>query len=224
LLNNDLIEPSTSPWSSPVILVKKKDGTYRFCVDFRKLNAETVKDAYPIPCPEEQLDALVNARYFSSLDLASGFWQIPMDKNDQEKTAFVINNGLYQFKVMPMGLTNAPLTFEEHIERLEEVISILHDAGLKIKFSKCQFGLTEIVYLGHLINEHGIKPDPKKVEAIINVKEPTNVTEVRSFIGLCSYYRKFIPQFSKIAEPLLNLTRNNVSLIGILIVKMRLRA
>jgi hypothetical protein len=118
LLNHELIEPSESPWSSPVVLVRKKDGTIRFCVDFRKLNANTLKDAYPLPKPEEQIEILAKAKYFSLLDLASGFWQILMDKNDKEKTAFVINNGLYQFKVMPMGLTNAPLTFQRAMDKI----------------------------------------------------------------------------------------------------------
>jgi hypothetical protein len=235
-----LIEPSESPWSSPVVLIKKKDGSHRFCVDFRHLNSDTIRDAYPLPRADEQLEALGNARYFSSLDLASGFWQIEMDQNDKEKTAFCVPNGLYQFKVMPMGLTNAPLTFQrmmdqilkhlnwkkclcffddilifsstfdEHLIALDEVLSTLARANLKVKYSKCQFALNEITFLGHRITQEGICPDPAKVSSLVNIKEPTNITEVKSFIGLASYYRKYVKNFSEIALPLLNLTRKNV--------------
>jgi hypothetical protein len=243
MLEKDIIEPSDSPWSSPVVLVAKKDGSTRFCVDFRKLNKSTLKDAYPIPKPDEQLNALVDSKYFSSIDLTSGFWQIEMHSGDKEKTAFCIKNGLYQFKVMPMGLTNAPLTFQrcmdnilrtvnwkkclcffddilvfgrtfdEHLARLAEVISIIQAANLKINLNKCKFGLTETTFLGHLITGDGIKPDPSKVQAIINIQQPTSVTQVKSFIGICSYYRRFIPKFSEIAQPLFNLTKQTTKFL-----------
>jgi hypothetical protein len=177
---------------------------------------------------------------FSSLDLASGFLQIEMNQNDKEKTPFCVPNGLYRFKVMPMGLTNAPLTFQrmmdqilkhlnwkkclcffddilifsptfdEHLIALDEVLSTLAQANLKVKYSKSQFALNEITFLGHRITQDGICPDPTKVSALVNIKEPTNITEVKSFIGLASYYRKYVKNFSEIALPLLNLTRKNV--------------
>jgi hypothetical protein len=203
-------------------------------------NTETIRYAYPLPRADEQLEALGNARYFSSLDLGSGFWQIEMNQNDEEKTAFCVPNGLYQFKVMPMGLTNAPLTFQrmmdqilkhlnwkkclcffddilifsptfdEHLIALDEVLSTLAQANLKVKYSKSQFALNEITFLGHRITQDGICPDPTKVSALVNIKEPTNITEVKSFIGLASYYRKYVNNFSEISLPLLKLTRKNV--------------
>ncbi|KAK3099399.1 hypothetical protein FSP39_003829 [Pinctada imbricata] len=237
MLKNDIIEPSSSPWSSPLLLVVKKDGSVRFCVDFRRLNSVTRKDAYPLPKIDETLDTLSGASWFSTLDLASGFWQCQMHENDREKTAFSTHKGLFQFKVMPFGLCNAPATFERLMElvlrgliwerclcyiddvvvfgnsfetalkNLEIVLKRLRKANLKLKPSKCVLFQTEVLYLGHVVCGEGIKCDPKKLEAVKSWPVPKSVPEVRSFLGLAGYYCRFIPTFSSIASPLTRMTR-----------------
>ena len=234
-----VIEPSTSPWASPIVLCKKKDGTVRFCIDYRKLNQITEKDAYPLPRIEDNLDALRGARWFSTLDLASGYWQVEMDENSKEHTAFCTKYGLYQFKVMPFGLCNAPGTFErlmetvlrgmqweravlylddiiifskdvdEQMDRLEEVFERLKKANLTLKSSKCHFFQKQVEFLGHIVDQQGIHTDPKKIEAISNWSVPKRVKEVRAFLGITGYYRRFIKNYSQIAKPLHQLTENN---------------
>lgn len=234
--NKGIIEPSSSPWGSPVVLVRKKDGTVRFCVDYRKLNNITQKDAYPLPRIEDNLDALRGSTLFSTLDLASGYWQVQMAKEDKEKTAFNTKYGLYQFKVMPFGLCNAPGTFErlmetvlkgmqweravlylddiiifsnsveEHLHRLQEIFERLKEANLTLKPSKCHFFQEEVEFLGHIVNKDGITTDPKKVEAVRNWEVPKRVKEVRAFLGLTGYYRRFIKDYGQIAKPLHELT------------------
>ena len=228
MLRRGVIEPAYGPWSSPVVLVKKKDGRVRFCVDYRRLNAMTVKDAYPLPRIDDSLDSLAGARWFSTLDLASGYWQVDMAPGDKQKTAFTTHRGMYQFKVMPFGLCNAPGTFErlmevvmrglqwhvclvylddiiifaetltEHEARLETVLGRLREAGLKIKASKCQLVRQSVNFLGHVVDEHGVGTDPQKVEAVMGWPMPQSVPEVRSFLGLCGYYRSFVPDFASI--------------------------
>ncbi|UYV84941.1 hypothetical protein LAZ67_X004064, partial [Cordylochernes scorpioides] len=232
MLKSGIVKPSDSPWSSPVVLVKKKDGTWRFCVDYRRLNKITRKDVYPLPRIDDTLDSLKGASVFSTMDLKSGYWQIEVDEADREKTAFVTPDGLFEFKVMPFGLCNAPATFErimdnllrglkwniclcylddiivfsktmeEHILRLEMVLNCLSKAGLTLNLEKCHFGSRRMKVLGHLIDGDGIYPDPDKVEAVRNFLRPKNVSEVRSFLGLCSYYRRFIKSFADITGPL----------------------
>ena len=240
MLEQGIIEPSSSPWQSPVVLVRKADNTLRFCVDYRKVNEVTTKDSYNIPNITESLDYLSGAKYYCSLDLASGYWQVEMSSDDKEKTAFATPyHGLYQFNVMPFGLCNAPGTFErlmenvlaglqfktlliylddiiipcktfkEGLEHLATVFSRFKTAGLKLKPRKCHLFQKEVKYLGHKVSENGIQTDPEKIEAVKAWPTPTNVHEVRSFIGLCSYYRKFIKSFSEVAEPLHRLTRKN---------------
>ena len=234
MLQEGVIEPSSSPWSAPVVLVRKKDGTYRYCIDYRMLNKVTVGDAYPIP--RVSFDQLEGAKWFSTLDLQSGYWQVEMDQADKEKTAFVCKEGLFQFNLMHFGLTNAPSTFErlmemvlaglqyqicliylddvivygksfeEEISRLGKVFCRLQDAGRKLKPQKCVLFQKQVTYLGHIVSERGVAPDPAKIESVKGWPTPTNVTEVRSFLGLAAYYRRFIKDFSRIASPLHRLT------------------
>ena len=239
MLSADIIEPSNSPWSSPVVLVKKKDGSLRFCIDYRKLNAVCIKDSYPLPRIDDSLDALAGAKCFSTLDLASGYWQVGMTEEAKQKSAFVTQSGLYQFKCMPFGLCNAPSTFErlmeqvlaglqwqiclvylddvivysqnftEHVERLEIILRRISGAGLKLKPKKCHLFCEKVIYLGHEVSANGIATDPEKVKAVQEWGIPKNLTDVRSFLGLCSYYRRFIPKFSTIAKPLTKLTEKD---------------
>ena len=243
MLEKNIIEPSYSPWASPVVLVTKKDGTTRFCVDYRRLNALTRKDAFPLPRIQDVLGTMGGARYFCTMDLASGYWQIRMQDQDKEKTAFVTRQGLFHFKTMPFGLCNAPATFqrvmekvlmglqweqclvylddiiifgptfEETLQRLHHVLDRLKIAGLKLKAKKCDWFRRSVEYLGHIVSPEGLRCDPKKVEAVLNWPVPSSTKEVRSFLGFASYYRKFLPNFSDIAEPLHRLTRKHVRFI-----------
>ena len=233
-----IIQPTSSPWASPVVLVPKKDGTTRFCVDYRRLNAVSRKDVYPLPRIEDILSTLGDANYFSTLDLASEYWQIEMEESSRPKTAFA-TQGLFEFTRMPFGLCNAPATFqrlmqvilaglewkccfvylddilvasqtfEEHLAHLVEVFSRLQKAGLRLKPKKCAFLRDEVAYLGHIISQEGIRPDPAKVHKVRTFPVPTDVTTLRQFLGLASYYRKF--SFAKVASPLHDLTKKGSS-------------
>ncbi|GBN63772.1 Retrovirus-related Pol polyprotein from transposon 297 [Araneus ventricosus] len=191
-----------------------------FCVDYRRLNKITKKDVYTLPHIDDALDCLAGAKTFSVMDLKSGYWQIEVDDKDREKTAFATSDGLYEFKVMPFGLCNAPATFErmmgtvlrglkwnicicylddiivyapnfhEHKLRLRKVLKCIQEAGLTLNSNKCSFGKKKLTILGHLVDEHGIYPDPQKTAAITKFPVPENVSDVRSFLGLCSYYRR----------------------------------
>ena len=240
MLERKIIRPSASPWASPVVLVKKKEGSYRFCVDYRRLNALTKTDVYPLPRIEDYLDALSGVRYFSTLDLAAGYWQVPMHPDSVEKTAFVSHAGSYEFLVMPFGLKNVPATFqrlmanvlaglpqrvcmdyiddilvvgqtfEEHLENLRTVLQRLREAGLKLKPSKCDLLKTEVQYLGYVVSADGIKIDPRKTQAVRDFPVPTNVRSLREFLGLTSYYRRFVDGYSRMAKPLYQLTKKDV--------------
>ena len=211
MLEKGIIRESTSPWSSPIILVKKKDGEMRFCVDYRKLNSVTVGHAHPLPRVDDILDSLGNSHYFSTLDLKSAYWQISVEEKDRHKTAFVTQRGLFEFNRMPFGLVNAPTTFQrgfnEHYNRLKTVLERLRSHNLRVKLAKCTIAAPQVAFLGHVVTVSGIMPDPAKIEAVNNITSPRNIRDIRSFLGLTGYYRKFIPGFSSIAMPLLQLTQ-----------------
>ena len=222
-----------------MVLVRKHDGTYRMCVDFRKLNQRTQKDAVPLPITDDVLEALGGARWFSCLDLASGYWQMQVKEKDRPKTAFSSHCGQFQWTVMPFGLTNGfasftclmnlalggltwthclvylddiivwDPTFDDHLHRRRLVFDGIQAAGLKLKPSKCQFLKREVTFLGHVVSAEGIKRDPAKVEAVKTWPAPLDVKELQSFLGLASYYRKFISRFSIIVEPLYKLCRKS---------------
>jgi len=237
-LKMGIIRESSSPYAAPVVLIPKKSGKLRLCIDYRGLNAKTRKDAYPLPRIEEALDALNGAKYFCSLDLAHGFYQLPVAEEDIEKTAFRIGTGgLYEYLRMPFGLTGSPgtfmrlmdkifgdqnfqtiltylddilvfgRTFDETLERLQMVLSRLKDNNLKVKPEKCQLFKEKLHYLGHLISKEGMAPDDEKVKAITNWPKPETDTQLRGFLGLAGYYRRFVPQFAQLASPLHNLLK-----------------
>lgn len=240
MMKAGIVEHSKSPWGSPALLVEKADGSFRFVVDYRKLNSVTRVDPYPLPNIQETLSQLGSARYFSVVDMASGFWQIEMDPTDKEKTAFNTTNGHYQWTRMPMGLVNSPAvwqrtadvvleglvgqvchvymddiviyseTFDQHMKDVESVLRRLRGAGLKLKPKKCQFLKAEVKYLGHMVSAAGVRPDPEKVSSVQSFPRPTNLREVREFLGLIGYYRRHINQFSREAKPLTRLTAKNV--------------
>ena len=240
MLELGVIRPSTSAWSSPVILIKKPDGSDGFCCDLRKVNSVTKKDSYPLPKISDTLDTLSGSQFFTSLDLMSGYWQISMDSTSREKTAFVTHAGLFEFNVMPFGLCNAPScfqrlmecvlrglnwkialiylddvlvysrTFEDHIKHLRLVFDRFREANLKLKPKKCHFGQNKVKYLGHVITKDGIRPDPEKISAIREYPVPCKVKDVRAFLGLANYYRKFVKNFAKIAGPLHDLTKKGL--------------
>ena len=236
LLRANIIRPSNSPFASPMLLVKKKDGSDRLCVDFRALNKNTVADRYPLPLIADQIARLQTAKYFISLDMASGFHQIPIHPNSAEYTAFVTPDGQYEYVTMPFGLKNAPSVFQRAIfnalgdlaysyvvvylddvliiadsidqalERLDIVLSTLVNAGFSFNFSKCSFLKTSILYLGYVIHNGEVRPKPGKIHALSSLPAPTTVTQLRQFIGLASYFRKFVPKFSQTMKPLYALT------------------
>ena len=237
MLDGGQIEPSDSPWASPVVLVTKKDGTTRFCVYYRRLNALTTKDAYPLPRIDDSLRLRGNQQWFSTMDLASGYWQVAMSPEAKRKAAFVTNEGLFQFRVMAFGLCNAPATFERLMDRVlcgmrwsrclvylndvilfggtvtealgrqEEVLCRLSNFGLQLKAKKCTFMQTEVLFLGHIVGHTGLACDPAKLAAVRNWHAPDKVKGVRQFVGFVGYYRRFVKDFADLAEPLVALTR-----------------
>ena len=234
-----LIRPSESDWISPVVLVKKKDGGLRMCIDFRRLNSVTRRDPYQLP----RIDTLINrtqgCSYFSSIDVLSAFWNVPMAEEDIEKTGFTCAAGNFEWTRMPFGLINASSTFqrlmdkvvsglpsvaayiddvfvfstswEEHLEALDKTLARLAEAGLKCKLAKCSFGGDSVKCLGQLVTQHGVSIDEDKIQAIKDLPRPMDATGVRSFIGCVNYFSNFIKDYAQIAAPLINLTKKKVS-------------
>ena len=236
LLKAGVIRESESPFSSPIVVVKKKNGDVRLCVDYRKLNLQTIRDAYALPNLEESFSALAGAQWFTVMDLKSGYYQIEMEERDKQKTAFVSPLGFYEWNRMPQGITNAPSTFqrlmekcmgdihlrealvflddiivfssslEEHEARLLNVLNRLREHGLKLSPEKCQFFQTSVRYLGHIVSRDGIKTDPEKVKALKTWPMPKTLKELKSFLGFSGYYRRFVQDYAKIVKPLNSLT------------------
>ncbi|CAI5671513.1 unnamed protein product [Oreochromis niloticus] len=224
------------PWAAPVVMVRKKTGGWRPCVDYRRLNAVTRKDSYPLPRIDDALDYIAGSSWFSSLDLRSGYWQVELAAEARPKTTFTIGQGLWQFRVMPFGLCNAPATFERLMERvlkdiprarcvvylddllthardfeqavanLREVLTAIRRAGLKLNPAKCNLLARQVKFLGHVVSEKGVATDPEKVVAVGDWPPPSNVAELRSSLGLASYYRRFVKDFATVASPLHQLT------------------
>ncbi|GJW95871.1 putative nucleotidyltransferase, ribonuclease H [Tanacetum coccineum] len=243
LTDRGFIRPSTSPWGAPVLFVKKKDGSFRMCIDYRELNKLTIKNRYPLPRIDDLFDQLQGSSVYSKIDLRSGYHQLRVRERDIPKTAFRTRYGHYEFQVMPFGLTNAPAVFmdlmnrvckpyldkfvivfiddiliysrnkEEHANHLRIILELLRKEKLYAKFSKCDFWIHIVQFLGHLIDNQGLHVDPAKIEAVKNWTSPTTPTEVRQFLGLAGYYRRFIEGFSKIAKPLTKLTQKNKNYI-----------
>ena len=239
MLSDGVIVPSNSPWASPICLVPKKDGSTRFCVDYRALNNVTIKDRYPLPLIQDIFDQLGGKRVYSVCDLKSAYNQLRVASRDQQKTAFVCHRGQFQYTVGSFGLANMPSIFqrtmelalsellgkcvwifiddlviasgspEEHIRDLEAVFALLRRAKLSLKGSKCYFGKTNVQLLGYIITPDGIHSDPEKVRAIVEMPAPQTVKQVRSFVGMVNYYSKTIPGYSRVVEPLTKLTRKN---------------
>jgi hypothetical protein len=240
LLEKGYIRPSTSPWAAPVLFVEKKVGTKRMCIDYRALNEVTDKNKYPLPRIEDLFDQLRGASVFSKIDLRLGYHQLRIRPSDIPKTTFITKYGLYEFMVMSFGLTNAPAYFmylmnsvfmdcldkfvvvfiddilvysqneQEHEEHLRKVLQRLRDCQLYVKLSKCEFWISEVLFLSHIINRDGLAVDPKNVAAILDWKAPKDVRGIKSFIGMAGYYQHFIEGFSKIARPMTTLLAKKV--------------
>ncbi|GJS39182.1 putative nucleotidyltransferase, ribonuclease H [Tanacetum coccineum] len=239
LQEKGFIRPSSSPWGAPVLFMKKKDGSFRMCIDYRELNKLTIKNRYPLPRIDELFDQLQGSWYFSKIDLRSGYHQLRVREEDIPKTAFRTRYGHFEFTVMPFGLTNAPAVFmdlmnrvcrpylnkfvivfiddiliyskskEEHKVHLKFILELLEKEKLFGKFLKFEFWLQEVHFLSYVVNSKGKHVDPIKIRAVKNWKPPKTLTEIRSFLGLAGYYRQFIVNFSKIAKPLTLLTQKN---------------
>lgn len=237
MLDKGIIQESFSPWASAYVVVKKKTGDFRVCVDFRRLNALTKKDSFPLPNAEACIESLAGQEFFSSFDFASGYWQMEVEPQSRELTAFRTEHGHYEFTRMPFGLCNAPASFQrlmnktfaslrglnlqiylddvclasttwqEHLAAIEELLAVIERSNIKLNASKCTLAAKRINFLGHIISKSGVQQDPSKLAAIVNMPRPTNLHEVRRILGMLNYYRRFVPNFAVLATPLSNLTR-----------------
>lgn len=243
MLESGVIQPSHSAFASPALLVRKKDGSWRLVIDYRQLNAITVKSTYPMPVIDELLDELAGAKWFSKLDLRAGYLQIRMKAGDEHKTAFQTHTGHYEYKVMSFGLTGAPATFQgamnatlktvlrkfalvffddiliyspdlaSHLDHLQQVLSLLQKHQWQVKLSKCSFAQQQLTYLGHIISAAGVSTDPGKIKEVVDWPVPTSVKKLRGFLGLAGYYRKFVRNFGVISKPLTQLLRKGVPFV-----------
>jgi hypothetical protein len=237
------MRPSNSEYACRVTLPAKKDGSRHFCGDYRPLNAQTRRDSFPMPLVEDVIDQLGNSAWFTALDLQSGFWQIRMAPEDVKKIALITKTGLYDWTVMPFGLKNATSTFtrtmsnvfkdlgskflkvfvddlnvhscswDEHLQHLDMVLCKLRGVNLKLNPNKCSFVAKSITFLGHVVSEDGAKPDPGKIKAVLHFPQPKTVTNVKSFLGLTGYYRKYVKGYARLAAPLFELTRKDVDFV-----------
>ena len=242
MLTGGQIEPNDRPWSAPVVLVTKKDGGTRFCVDYRR-NLVTVKDAYPLPRIDDILDMLARKRCFSTLDLASGYWQASLSPEARCKTSFATHSGLFQFKVMPFGLCSAPATlgrlmdrvlqglrwsrclvylddiipfgttFDDALDNLTLIFERLRSYGLQLKSTKCHLFQTSVPFLGHVVGRRGLECDPRKITDVKSWPVPDCLKSVRQFLDFVGYYRRFIPNFTDLTEPLVSLTGKDVTFV-----------
>ena len=246
--DSGVIQKSNSPFASPVILVKKKDSQWHMCIDYRRLNALTIPNKYPVPIIDELMDELTGASWFSKLDLRAGYHQIRMASGEEFKTPFQTHSGHYEYNVMPFGLAGAPATFlgamndtlkpvlrrcalvffddiliyshtlEDHVKHLKEVFQLLKNDSWNIKKSKCSFAQRQLSYLGYIISEQGIATEPEKIHKIQNWPVPLSIKDMRRFLGLAGYYRKFIPFYGVIARPLTQLLKKDAHSSGQVIV------
>ena len=241
MLEHGFIQPSNSPYGAPVLFAPKKDGGLRFCIDYRWLNKKTIRNQYPLPLPEELFDRLGGSRVFSKVDLRSGYWQVPLREQDRKKTAFKTRWGLFEYLVVPFGVTNAPAQFmnlmndvlaayldefvlvflddilvfsnsiEEHAEHLRKVFTKLRENHLFAKASKCEILAPTVEFLGQQITPKGMTPTTEKLRAVKEWEVPTSVKGVRSFLGFANYYRRFVYTFAEVAHPLTELTKKDVA-------------
>lgn len=238
MLEHGIIEPSSSEWSSPLVLVPKPDGTTRMCVDYRKVNAVSKADSYPIPRIEDCIDRIGSAKYVSKFDLLKGYWQVPLSERAKEISAFVTPDGLYQFRVLPFGLRNAPSCFQrmmnevtrgltncvtyiddvvlysdswtDHVAQIRDFFERLAEAMLVINLSKSEVGRAQVTYLGHVVGQGHVGPRMAKVQAIADLPIPHTRRQLMRVLGMCGFYRKFVSNFAAITEPLTNLLRKSV--------------